>query len=92
MTEKEWMRAKKALAETIVIERVVVPLDANIASGNADFRSFQQKEEKGNMLKIKLRSETKKQSRRTHRRKGFCFEGKIFDRSVYSAEKTKTTF
>ena len=59
MNEKEWMRAKKALDETIVLERVVVPLDANIASGNADFRSFQQKEEKGKILKIKLRNETK---------------------------------
>ena len=60
MNEKEWMRAKKALAETIVIERVVVPPDANIASGNADFQKLQQKGEKENMmLKIKLRNEMK---------------------------------
>ena len=47
------------MAETIVIERVVAPLDANIAPGNADFQILQQKEGKGKMLKIKLRSETK---------------------------------
>ena len=53
------MRAKKALVETIVIERVVVPPDANIASENADFQKLQQKEEKENlMLKIRLRNET----------------------------------
>ena len=59
MNDTEWMRAKKALAETIVVERLVVPPDANIAPENADFQILQQKEEKENMmLKIRLRNET----------------------------------
>ena len=59
MNEIQWKKATKALVETIVIERVSVPPDANIAPNNADFQKFQQKEEKGKMLKIQFRNETK---------------------------------
>lgn len=59
MNETQWTKAKKALVETIVIERVSVPPDVNISPDNADFQKFQQEKEEGKMLKIQLRNEMK---------------------------------
>ena len=49
-----WVKAKNALNEAIIVEKMEIPSDADIMSDSDDFQSFKEKYEKEGKLKIKL--------------------------------------
>ncbi|XP_028395842.1 uncharacterized protein LOC114519859 [Dendronephthya gigantea] len=47
-----WLRAQKALAESIIIERVLIPQDAGIDIDSEDFQTFRSNQENDQIIKI----------------------------------------
>ena len=52
MDDLEWRKAVNALEESIIIEHVQVPSDANIISESDDFRKFQKEQEKKVLIEL----------------------------------------